>query len=86
MDREKEPPYFGWLCTRLPLYPDTGPRRPTFIPDQCNQRPFIELEPTDHPLAVEQRNGHHDGSGAGDCGSVVAPRGGGRDGSSRSGE
>ena len=22
--KEKEPPYFGWLCTRLLLYPDTG--------------------------------------------------------------
>jgi len=26
-------------------------------PQAARQRPFIELEPTDHPLAVEQRSG-----------------------------
>ena len=55
--REKEPPYFGWLCTRLPLYPDTGLLKTHVHLRPLNQRPFIELEPTDHPLAVEQRNG-----------------------------
>jgi hypothetical protein len=27
---------------------------------------LAEVEPTDHPLAVEQRKGHHGGEGAGD--------------------
>jgi hypothetical protein len=26
-------------------------------PQPARQRPYIELEPTDHPLAVEQRTG-----------------------------
>ncbi len=55
--REKEPPYFGWLCTRLPLYPDTGLLKTHVHLRPLDKRPFIELEPTDHPLAVEQRNG-----------------------------
>ena len=55
--REKEPPFFGWLCTRLPLYPDTGLLKTHVHLRPLNKRPFIELEPTDHPLAVEQRNG-----------------------------
>ena len=48
---------FGWLSTDLPCYPDTVNlntlvhRRPDGI------RPYIELEPTDHPLAVEFRDG-----------------------------
>ena len=55
--REKEPPYFGWLCTRLPMYPDTGLLKTHVHLRPLNKRPFIELGPTDHPLAVEQRNG-----------------------------
>ena len=38
----------------LPRYPE--PQMPS-APQAARQRPFIELEPTDHPLAVEQRSG-----------------------------
>lgn len=55
--RENEPPFFGWLCTSLPLYPETLLLKTHVHTRPLNQRPFIELEPTDHPLAVEQRNG-----------------------------
>ena len=55
--REDEPPYFGWLSTRLPLYPDTLNLKTHVHARPIGQRPFVELEPTDHPLAVEQRNG-----------------------------
>ncbi len=55
--RENEPPYFGWLCTSLPLYPDTLHLKTHVHTRPLNQRPVIELEPTDHPLAVEQREG-----------------------------
>jgi hypothetical protein len=55
--REKEPPYFGWLCTRISGYPETLSLKTHVHLRALNQRPFIELEPTDHPLAVEQRNG-----------------------------
>ena len=55
--REKEPPYFGWLCTSLPLYPETVHLKTNVHIRPVGQRPFVELEPTEHPLAVEQRTG-----------------------------
>ena len=55
--RESEPPYFGWLSTALPGYPDTLHLKTQVHTREVGRRPFIELEPTDHPLAVEQRTG-----------------------------
>jgi hypothetical protein len=55
--REKEPPYFGWLCTSLSLYPETVLLKTHVHTRPPGQRPLVELEPTEHPLAVEQRNG-----------------------------
>jgi hypothetical protein len=51
-------PFFGWLSTRISYYPaDTMllKTRAHFRGDGL--RPLIELEPTDHPLAVDQREG-----------------------------
>lgn len=56
-DLESEPPYFGWLNTNLFCYPDTTNLKTNVYLRSNNQRPFIELEPTEHPLAIEQRNG-----------------------------
>ncbi len=56
--REAEKPYFGWLTTELPLYsPSTVNLKTNLHTRPVGQRPFVELEPTDHPLAVEQRTG-----------------------------
>lgn len=55
--RESEPPYFGWLSTQLPCYPDSINLKTHVHTRPVGERPFIQLEPTDHPLAVEQRNG-----------------------------
>jgi hypothetical protein len=55
--RENEPPYFGWLSTSLPGYPETLNLKTNVHTQPIGIRPFVELEPTDHPLAVEQRNG-----------------------------
>ncbi len=55
--RESEPPYFGWLSTDLPIYSSTINLKTNLHTRPVGQRPLIELEPTDHPLAVEQRNG-----------------------------
>lgn len=56
--RESEKPYFGWLTTDLPVYSPTTLNLKTNMQTRTiGQRPFIELEPTDHPLAVEQRTG-----------------------------
>ncbi len=55
--RETEPPYFGWLSTLLPGSPDTVQLKTNVHTRAVGRRPFIELEATDHPLAVEQREG-----------------------------
>ncbi|MFD4233127.1 DUF2199 domain-containing protein [Streptomyces sp. NPDC058542] len=56
--RETEEPYFGWLSTDLFLYTPSTINLKTHVHTRpIGQRPLIELEPTDHPLAVEQRTG-----------------------------
>ncbi|MEU1951200.1 DUF2199 domain-containing protein [Nocardia rhamnosiphila] len=56
--REAEKPYFGWLTTDLSVYsPTTLDLKTRLHTRPVGERPFIELEPTDHPLAVEQRTG-----------------------------
>lgn len=55
--REKESPYFGWLQSSLPFYPETLSLKTYVHTRAIGQRPYIELEPTEHPLAVEQREG-----------------------------
>lgn len=50
-------PYFGWLSARLPLYPDTENLKTLVHLRDGGLRPSIELEPTNHPLALEQREG-----------------------------
>lgn len=55
--RESEPPYFGWLSTALPGYPETLHLKTHVHTRAVGIRPLVELEPTDHPLAVEQRQG-----------------------------
>jgi hypothetical protein len=51
-------PFFGWLCTNIRYYPVKTLQlkaRAHFRGGKL--RPVIELEPTDHPLAVDQREG-----------------------------
>ena len=55
--REKEAPFFGWLNTALPGYPDTVNLKAQVHTRPVGMRPYVELESTDHPLAVEQRTG-----------------------------
>ena len=50
-------PYFGWLSTSLPGYPDTFLLKTNVHQQLPGIRPLVELEPTEHPLAVEQREG-----------------------------
>jgi hypothetical protein len=55
--REKIGPHFGWLCSNIPGYPET-----VFLKTEVHQRPIglrplVKLEPTEHPLAVDQRDG-----------------------------
>jgi hypothetical protein len=56
--RESEPPYFAWLNTQLaPHYPSTLNLKTNLHTRAVGLRPLIEIEPTDHPLAREQREG-----------------------------
>jgi len=55
--RESEPAYYGWLSTQLPFYPDTLSLKAAVHTRPIGQRPFVELEAAEHPLAIEQRTG-----------------------------
>jgi hypothetical protein len=57
-DEEEMEPTFGWLATRLSFYEkDTLALKTCAHFSNDKTRPTIELEPTDHPLAVDQREG-----------------------------
>lgn len=52
-----EEEYFGWFNSKLPYYPDTINLKTLVHPRAHDLRPYLELEPTDHPLAVDFREG-----------------------------
>lgn len=56
-NRIDEPPYFSWLSTRIEIYPDTLSLKCKVHSRPPGQRPYIELESTNHPLAIEQSQG-----------------------------
>jgi hypothetical protein len=56
-DRAEAGPFFAWLCSALPLYPNTLLLKARVHLRAPPTVPYVELEPTDHPLAVEQRHG-----------------------------
>lgn len=53
--REEE--YFAWFSNLLPYYPDSLNLKTTVHTQPAGFRPWLELEPSDHPLSVDQRNG-----------------------------
>jgi hypothetical protein len=53
-------PFFGWLSAELPHCPSTENLKARVHLRNDGVRPYIELEPTEHPLAVEQRCGMTD--------------------------
>jgi hypothetical protein len=55
--REHETPIPGALCSDLPIYPRTTGLPCHLHLRNAGRRPSIKLEPADHPLAVEQRDG-----------------------------
>jgi hypothetical protein len=50
---------FGWLCNRLPIYPDTLELQTSVLPQDGGQRPLVWINENhvDHPLYVDQREG-----------------------------
>ena len=49
--------FFGWLCNSVPGYPETQLLKTQLHVREYPMRPWVELEPTDHPLAIDQRQG-----------------------------
>jgi hypothetical protein len=56
-ERNKLGPYFGWLCTRLPEYPDTMFMKTRVHQRPVGIRPLVELEESEHLLSIHQRFG-----------------------------
>ena len=54
--RESQEPAFGWLYPP-PTYEPIIPLKTRIHTRPLGLRPWVELEPTDHPLAIEQRDG-----------------------------
>ena len=51
-------PFFGWLCTSIAYYSEETLLLKTMAHFRGEGlRPNIEVEQTEHPLAVDQRNG-----------------------------
>jgi hypothetical protein len=50
-------PFFGWFSAAIALYPRMEDMKTRVHLRDNGLRPYIELEPTEHPLAVEQRTG-----------------------------
>lgn len=58
LDSAQIGPFFGWLCTRLTCYAENTLLLKTMAHFRGGGlRPVIELEATEHPLAVDQRKG-----------------------------
>lgn len=50
-------PFFGWLCSSLSVYPETLHMKTMVHLRDHGQRPLVELDVTDHPLSIHQREG-----------------------------
>ena len=55
--RENEPSYFGWLQSALAYEPTTLNLKTNLQTMPVGERPTITLQPTDHPLSIEQQRG-----------------------------
>ncbi|MFB2733756.1 DUF2199 domain-containing protein [Shewanella mangrovisoli] len=55
--RENSEPFFGWLMTNLPCYPETLHLKTDVQTQPVGVVPLVILQPSDHPLAQEQQNG-----------------------------
>ncbi|WP_160154176.1 DUF2199 domain-containing protein [Microbulbifer sp. ALW1] len=55
--RENSEPFFGWLMTNLPCYPETLHLKADVQTQPVGVVPLVILQSSDHPLAQEQHNG-----------------------------
>jgi hypothetical protein len=55
--RAADPPYFGWLCSPIACYPSTIHLKLSVQSRAPGLVPAFTVEPTDHPLAIDQHQG-----------------------------
>lgn len=55
--RASDPPYFGWLSSAIPIYPDTINLKLSVQSRRPGLTPLFTVEPTGHPLALDQHHG-----------------------------
>jgi hypothetical protein len=55
--RDHEPPLPAQLANDNPIYPATLGLACNVVMKNARRRPSFDIQPADHPLAVEQRNG-----------------------------
>jgi len=55
--RPADDQFFGWVCSELPGYPSTQLLKAQLHVREYPMRPWVGLEPTNHPLSLDQRNG-----------------------------
>ena len=56
-DRDSDPPYFGWLCSPISVYPTTMHLKLSVQSRPPGLTPLFTVEPTEHPLAIDQQQG-----------------------------
>jgi hypothetical protein len=56
-DRASDAPYFGWLCSSIPTYPNTIQIKLSIQTRRPGLTPLFTTELTDHPLAIDQHRG-----------------------------
>ncbi len=56
-DRMQDEPCFGWLSSAIPAYPDTVNQRLSVQSRAVGLTPIFTLEPSPHPLSLEQKHG-----------------------------
>lgn len=56
-ERASDPPYFGWLSSTIPIYPDTVNLKLSVQSRTPGMTPLFTLETTEHPLAIDQQKG-----------------------------
>jgi hypothetical protein len=49
-DRASDPPYFGWLCSPIPVYPSTIHLKLSVQSRAPGLTPLFTVEPGEHPL------------------------------------
>jgi hypothetical protein len=56
-DRHNDPPYFGWLCSPIRVYPSTLHLKLSVQSRPPGLTPLFTVEPGSHPIAMDQENG-----------------------------